>query len=600
MISLLFSCLAPSPIEEEGCFTEAPDQHARIHRVSCSAEIVDESVRRGDFILENPHVRFVVREPSSALTDPVSMGGSLIYGGLEDLLFEFRPQPSDDRSVSTHLYTDTEEVSLSFFSEETFLFSYRLPQEGKTLFLEGFDDAILYPLPSTTLHHSSLFSSTFETGMQLFAEEIEDLSGAILLGDVHRIHFDRTERLYQSDDALWIEWTGEADLLEFRSPSASYTLPVHDGLASGYVPNNVSHWRSRGYGCNTSDWTPIEMTLDPQCGSTRFRAQDDNFDAMVFQISSQNHTFPVPKEGASVPIPPEEDTVFVNAGPAFEQQTVPNIDASLLLDRRIPKALLFEPVLRAPPDSEERRSAQDLLALAASRGVNYTVLAARNIVSPFDSAPEPHWQPFIESASGLQMIEDDRWLLVWPWEAQPRNPAYGALPPGVSAREQLALADRLDRTSLGSISWFHSLQEETQTEFPDFLYIESLADIPTVYQLLDQETPIRFLGPQNWIFGLENKRYPHSRVIRELFEQNLCFGNGPFVSLSITDDTLSVRADRPSWMNVDSLLIRGEGGEILQQWSFDELSIEKHVVLPSSRWLSAEVSGEYWAAHIVL
>ena len=71
-------------------------------------------MRKGDFILENSQVRFVIREPSSSLTDPIAVGGSLIYGGKgEDLIFELRPERLQSRSLTPVIQNQEDETSLS-------------------------------------------------------------------------------------------------------------------------------------------------------------------------------------------------------------------------------------------------------------------------------------------------------------------------------------------------------------------------------------------------------------------------------------------------------------------------------------------------------
>ena len=151
MISLLFACANLTSSLEETCFSDPPESTVRVHRVSCSAELLDDSVRRGDFILENPHLRFVIRESSSALTDPIAVGGSLIYGGKEDLFFELRPTGLNHRNLTPQLKINEDEASISFHDDNTAVFSYHLPKDSQTLFLNGFDEAILHPLPQTTL-----------------------------------------------------------------------------------------------------------------------------------------------------------------------------------------------------------------------------------------------------------------------------------------------------------------------------------------------------------------------------------------------------------------------------------------------------------------
>ena len=132
MISLLFGCVPIGTLidAEDQCFADLPEQgEVRVHRVSCSAEAAHPNIRKGDWILENHLQRFFIRELSSALTDPMAIGGSLIHGGTENLIFELRVNDLDHRSIQMETYTTQQEASVSFYDEDALRFSYRLPTQ---------------------------------------------------------------------------------------------------------------------------------------------------------------------------------------------------------------------------------------------------------------------------------------------------------------------------------------------------------------------------------------------------------------------------------------------------------------------------------------
>ena len=81
--------------------------------------------------------------------------------------------------------------------------------------------------------------------------------------------------------------------------------------------------------------------------------------------------------------------------------------------------------------------------------------------------------------------------------------------------------------------------------------------------------------------------------------QNLCFGNGPFITVSTIEDEILIQAYRPSWMQVESLRIQGGNGLTFAEWPFQDVMMERRIARPNSNWLSAEIVGTHWAIHII-
>ena len=68
------------------------------------------------------------------------------------------------------------------------------------------------------------------------------------------------------------------------------------------------------------------------------------------------------------------------------------------------------------------------------------------------------------------------------------------------------------------------------------------------------------------------------------------------VELSQNQETWQIKAYAPSWMDVDQLMLIGEGGVVLAQWSMDE-EVERIVSWPKSEdtWNLAVITGAHWA-----
>ena len=117
-----------------------------------------------------------------------------------------------------------------------------------------------------------------------------------------------------------------------------------------------------------------------------------------------------------------------------------------------------------------------------------------------------------------------------------------------------------------------------------------------LYEALDAQEPLRFLGPLNILPQSCHTPLPNSTLMSTLFSQEHSFGNGPLILLSAEEEEWHIEAYAPLWMNVESLILVGEGGIIHNQWSFDgEQKISVLHPKTEEAWTLAEIRGEHWA-----
>ena len=585
MISLFWSCSLPNPQSPQShCFSEMPEEgEVRIHSVSCSSEISSSFVRRGDWILENNSQKVIVRHQSSSLTHTNGAGASMIQMGPRPILLELRamalPQPLEPVS-----YIDEESATLSFYHEDEHILSYTLHADDSRIDIDSSVSFFLTPLPTVKRVGNTLYTQNRKHGMLIEGELSQEDQG-ILIDNLTSIHTRPWNTMYEYGnrfvDLTWVDEEFEPHALLLRDHQEIWFLPFLDRTFSGYMPPQATEWTLWHPSCSTN-WVSIDLepTLE-NCIEKQIHISSEGEGIWAYI----NDTL-IPPQGGRISFQQSEYNIF--AGSAYEQNTIESAQNHVSIERVFPDIHLFSPL---EISTQPHKSLSKMLG----HGIQHTVISTKDFISPF-SVQIPPLQEHIHAHKGLMIEEGDSWLLSWPWEPIIREPGMGAVPYFSSHQSLLSYVDRQGRISVSNLSFLESLQSETQYAHPDFVFLSDISERWKVYEMLDQQIPLRFLGPENAIQHRETGPLPESILNRTLFEQKHSLGNGPIIFLSKQENLWQIDAYAPSWMEVESIHLITQGGVERTSWTFSEAG-HRTVSYPQTddTWALAEIRGSHWA-----
>lgn len=582
MISLLFACHSTSfSISEQNCYTDVPQEgEVRIHSVSCNEEIGMFS-SRGDWILENHAIRTVIRHSSSSMTNAKGGGGTLIEINETPIVLEIRPieipSPLQEEIEITESY-----ARLSFSHDENILFSYVLHIDEEILWFESQQDFVMVLMPEAKVFGQTVYTN--RTTLYIDGQ-IEQREQDWLISDLVSIEpFFWNHQQSSIDEKTIIDWpedTVSSYALLTRGAGKEYLFPFEANHFEGYLPSQTQEWTLWHPQCS-KNWTSIN--IPPELGSCeeQFVRVTSNNTPLWAQ---QNHEELVSPQGSWIS---QQDSSTISAGPAYEQEELSFEQEQITLTRIFPDVCIFSPFVQ---------SAQPIPTMAKllGNGIRNTVISTTDFISPF-SFSHPSLIHQIHAQRGLLMKENDSWLLSWPWEPILREAGLGAIPTGIPKQTQLSYVDRNGRTSVSNMPFFFLLREETQSQHPDFVFIDTPNELHLMYDLLDAQEAIRFLGSLNMLPFDCNSPLLENTLLRSLLYQEHSFGNGPLVLLSSTNEEWIIDAYAPSWMSVETLALIGESGVTHATWDFTEQT-HLSVTYPKTTeaWTLAEIRGEHWA-----
>jgi hypothetical protein len=524
------------------------------------------------------------------MTTTDGAGASIIEIGTRPIFFEIRAETLPLPLQEEHSIT-LEEATLRFSYEDVPVLSYTLYPDEETLHIESEYSFVAIPFPQSKRRGNTLYTNNREVGVYIEGD-LSVREQGMYIENFHALHRKPWEKIHEESGTLvTVEWS-ESDhiphALLVRNEQEEFFLPFFDPIFTGYIPDSAQEWSLWTPGC-APNWTPIhqEPTLS-SCVPKQIYVTSEGEQIW----SNGDDIYLIPPNGTYIP---SSEDIEISAGPSFEKEILSSTESNVSLERIFPKICIFSPL------EQSIRPAESLIRLLGS-GVQQTIISTTEFISPF-SLHIPPFHNHIHAQRGFLMQEGESWLLSWPWKPIIREAGLGAIPTDVqlSKNSQLSYVDRKGRISLSNISFFRELREETQASQPDFIFMKDSDDRSALYELLDAQEPLRFLGPLNILSQSCNTPLPNSTLVRTLLTQEHSFGNGPLVLLSEEEQQWRIEAYAPSWMDVQTLALVGEGGNTHAQWSFDE---QRHisVLYPKTQeaWTLAEIRGTHWAISPIL
>ena len=517
------------------------------------------------------------------MTFATGSGASIIDTGTAPIIFELRaqdlPQPLADAQAK-----EIESATLSFTHQGESVLQYRISEGSNRLDIVSDSVFQLYQYPQSTSFGNTLISSDRQQGIYIDGD-ITTEDQYLSIENLVSIHSAPWEELYQEEGIFTsLSWPTETVLpyaLLLRGEGRQYFLAMDDHF-SGYIPSTATEWSFYAPGC-TASWTSIdEPPILGGCQKHRLQV----FDQYGSTIWSQTQDAQlIPQYGGY--IFPEEETVSISAGPAYEKRVLDEENA-ITLNRVHPPACLFTPFI-------DGTNPNTTIPKLLGNGVRNAVLNTQDFISPF-SLMFPPFSTQLDIKKGFVLRDEQSWLLSWPWEPIIREPGLGAVPGNISKQTQLSYMARGGRTSVANLDFFQDLHQENAFVHPDFLFIESAQQFSTLFSLIDAQEPLRFLGPHNWIPLECTAPLPNHILLQHLFAQQHSFGNGPLLNLQKTEGQWYIDAYAPSWMDVETLMLIGESGVIHAQWEMEDTVRHETWPVAEEAWTIAILTGEHWAA----
>lgn len=544
-----------------GCDARALDaREVRARRIPCTSERVDGGDGRvGDWLIENALTRWVIRDAYAPLTRLNGAGGSLVdvttSEGVDGLL-ELSPRVGGQHFAEVEITPWSAdgiaglELSGQLEDGQAATMRYELEADSDRLTLRGADGALLAPLAGSTL-----------AGQTVAVSETLSLG---LTGDA-------------DDHGGWITWTSAEDLEVV-------------------------------YGAGDAVDAAGEGT-----GAVLLRVADDQGRDLPATLWWDGAAWPLPAGGGRVELGEGTGAAVVSAGPTYERQDLGEITVSgtveidVVLRRAITAdALLFELGRPSWPDRSWRDRPEDRLIAAAAAGVGYSVLVADEEVATSSAAP----QTAMLHQGGSRITTDDGGvLLAWPWTADARFAAHGAVDPaGLSPLDALAAAVYGDaRIVAVDAAWVRSAPAPLLWDpQPRAMALASLDDLDDWTDVLDAGLLVAPLGPLAWLEGV-----PADGSVVDadaaMLEGRVVAGNGPYIDLRVDGSgpgslvtrqpllAVRVRVEAPDWMPLTEARLVTTGGRELARWPLEDrgpVRLDRTVLVAPGDWIIATVAGD--------
>jgi len=546
----------------------------RARRMPCDDEgLSGGEGRRGDYVIENACARFVVQHPAVALTLLTVGGGTvidaaapsgtdilaelvpLVEGGwLQDIELELLDEPDAAGIRLTGVPVPIPFLGGKAPDQEPRVVTYRLASDGCALQVEGNDGFWLMPGPDTVRAGATLRHETRMLGVD---GQPEDFGGGVRYAGGRRFAAGSPGTVMA---AVWpggptvsghtegegvevlaggtpVGWLGVDEEGSYRG-----TLPAGaDGLramAEGFAPGPI-----------VAPGTGGDLPLGGE-GWLGVRVEDrDGLPLPALLSATSLHgrrgLFAVEPEGSWLPLGAGAWDVELTAGPLrervrrriFLQGTDRRMELSMDGAGPPPGWLLADLDLPAWPARDERLGPAQALALAGARGVGFAVLTAPDEVAT--AAYAQPWDRWLAAASGSRAATDLCGAIVsWPWKANSRKPAHGAVPwYGLSAEDALRVAageSGPDRTLMVEMDWVRTAGPVTRwAPRPDLVRLANLGDLDALIGLYEGWADLSVAGPLTWVDLGHEPPWDAVQVERALIEGRTVATTGPWLLLEV-------------------------------------------------------------------
>lgn len=573
-------------------------------------EIIDGHGGRGDWLLENNHLKVVVRDVGTSLSRLDGTGGGIIDIALINMdtatednrpitlgdgLLEAIPTQEGEILSIRHIasFSEPERTGLTFTDSEGKTIEMWLKPNTPTLFFDGDTDWLWRPKIGAEVYGRQIHPNQALprwTGISQFnADTMTDLGGDILVEDLNSIQifetpYEAASELSLSEDLL----PNEAQWVDHFTNDTWVGRIWLENRETIVLPNDTTSIRVGAEGCassgliSTTDFEePIELR---DCGSIGIRLSKAaaniggilTYDSESVYIPATGLIHPL-LETSTAPIlwsGLQREPITFNTWTSEYLTTHPRLNLDVIEAFEHAGATLY--IRTDAPPNTSSRNFDSIFWESQGLGATHTLFAGQDVIPPLD---EDWWFESRLPLGNTQLgLLSDNSVLSWPWT--PKNTqAFGAFDSHkIPIVDLVVQATNQERFSAVDNDLYTSLTD-TLWDDPDFIWLPS----PTIDTLRDQcdfrqSLP---LGPWTWF----DEDLTNSTPERALREREYSTGNGPKLNLShLLNDPrqtmLTLSIDHAEWMGLAEWELWSEAG-LEAQGDIDTQPFDRSTLVPT-------------------
>jgi hypothetical protein len=547
----------------------------RARRMPCDDEaIAGGEGTRADWVIENAHARFVVRNPGTSLTLLGVAGGTIIDAappGGEDRLTELVPLvgggwleelelSSEQGAGEASITLSGVPAAISFLEHDPGLaarervgVTYRLGADDLALSIEGADGFWLLPMAEAEQAGSTLRQGGLMLGVD---GELVDRGGGLLgRGGSHLAAGEPSAvmaALWPGGPTISGQCDGEGVELLEGSRVVGW-LPVdEEGRFAGTAPAGVDGLRAlaagHAPGAPVAAGRDVTVPLGPE-GWLGVRVADRYGRELSALVEARDghggmRALPVAAGGGWLPLGAGSWEVEVDAGPLYSRTSLwfPFLEGrrelEVIVDGPGPPSgwALADLGVEAWPSRSHRVAPAHALARAAARGVGFAVISASDEVASAEL--EQPWER-TTTGSGTQAQSDHQGsVLAWPVNANAKKAAHGAVAwSGLGAEDILRVAagkQGQGRILAVDAAWLEAAGPSFGWDpAPDIVRLDSYDDVLVYLGLLERWVALSPAGPLTWAWLGHGEAFTAVEVEQAMIEGRTVASTGPLMELRV-------------------------------------------------------------------
>jgi hypothetical protein len=607
--ALVFACADPPELIDETCVPGpllAGEVRAKI--IACREEITPSGEADiGDFLLENSVVRFGIRDATQTLTRLQGTGGTIVDAALPegtDFIIEAVALTDEQwfEQATVSAWNEPNRagivVSGTLMDGRQHTVSYILAADSAALEIRGADVLELVPMTGSGRIGDTLETPADDAYVVLAGGvPIEDDGGWVRWRNIQRWWVGSRERVYRG---LWPEGhqvRGTSDgswvLVESNESRWVARTPVSDGAFALWSPPDENGLLGQKSGHALSALGPGEDGVHLAIGGDGFIALEvtnEDGEPIPATLTWNDKAWAFLPGDSALPVGPGAGSGFVDAGPAYERETIDElqvegeISITVQLARAVSPSLLAKTDVVVSPDRTERRSSDTILREATATGVGFAIAIADDeigVASPGDSTKK-----WIRAQTGSRSDGEHGHPIAWPWSSSTSRPAHGAAPwMDLDAQSLLAVMNKNGgRWSAIDVPWATAAGNPAGWVVqPEAIQLNSFAELGAYLALLDAWQPITPLGPLTWIDGSHIPPQNDGDTMRGLLTGQTTATTGPRLLLTVDGmgpgepiegktgllRELVLTVEAAPRFELTHAGLFGPGGEIVMIWALD-------------------------------
>ena len=397
-------------------------------------------------------------------------------------------------------------------------------------------------------------------------------------------------RVALSPESLWPD--GELVSGQVDADTVIASVDGVDACEAGVTEGAFEAWFPAGAALRgVREGCVYEGLAQVACGTVNVQVEDGQGTALAAQVvdAATGATWNLARGATAAPVGPDARALDVWAGPAYEAARIV-FDGSADARKAVTLRPAFAPdgwvladlAAEGWPDADALLAPAALRDARAAEGVDAVILLADDDVPVATGRGEGDARGPTLAQVGSRAAG---WVWSWPWTATTRRSGHGAVPwfdaagAVVSPLDQLAASEGGQteaRLTVVTPAWVAAARAEADPSVwwprPDALWLDTLDDLPTLLDLLDDYVDVAVVGTRTWVrvVGARNEVGVDAGIVRG----ETTAGTGLRIVTQVNAPpeiaregalavgaVLTARVDAADWAEVDMLrVIAGAGG----------------------------------------